>query len=408
MILIAVAAAFTFGYAIHRAFLGDKYEMLVAIGGGTGWGCLVFCLDRLLVLGIDKFAGPWRLATQVLVRLPLALIIAESISIPFVLRVSETVIEADLRKQRRQTIGEEFAANDQQLRVHERQKALADLRSARRESEERLRLEPNSWNYRSAKEDLEKLEAQYRRVSATNGPRITQANTEISRISNAARGRQLSPVELSRIGTLRNSVQTCQRETARAQAEVTAKEAEKDEARREWTKTQTEALSKIDKDVDAAQVDVEETAKLVSARDAADEKEVGRIMVPNLVNQWRTLRRIAADPKHPDSVAVRTFEFGLHLLFLALEMTPVLLKALAKKGSLDYATAAVEFLDQERINLAANNEVARRQKAAEVMLTVESEALERWRDAYLQKLQSSTISTADLKNLREELEDIAA
>jgi hypothetical protein len=83
------------------------------------------------------------------------------------------------------------------------------------------------------------------------------------------------------------------------------------------------------------------------------------------------LRRITADPKHPDSAAIRIFEFGLDMLFLILELTPILLKSLAKTEPLDHATAALEFIDKERINLTANAEAARLQKMTETVLAVE-------------------------------------
>ena len=167
-------------------------------------------------------------------------------------------------------------------------------------------------------------------------------------------------------------------------------------------------MARINGELKEASADENRAASSVGARNTEAEQAVARMMVPNLVNQYRTLRRITADPKHPDSAAIRVFELGLDVLFLILELTPVLLKALAKKGALDHATAAVEFVDQERINLSANAEVARLQKVSEVAMAVEQEAIERWGDSLISSLQPGRVSSSDLHQLRQELVEMVA
>src|ERR1700680_5162664 len=54
MILIAIISALTSGYALSRVFLGDHYVTVIAVGGGLVWATLVFCIDRLMILGFDK------------------------------------------------------------------------------------------------------------------------------------------------------------------------------------------------------------------------------------------------------------------------------------------------------------------------------------------------------------------
>src|ERR1051326_6041381 len=58
MFLTAVIATLTMGYALQRAFMGDRSVKAAAIGGGLLWGAFVLALDRLLLMGLDKLA-PW-------------------------------------------------------------------------------------------------------------------------------------------------------------------------------------------------------------------------------------------------------------------------------------------------------------------------------------------------------------
>src|SRR5437867_678934 len=107
MVVTATAAAFTSGYAVNRLFFGESYANLLSIWAGLLWGTVVFCIDRLMIMGLDKFAPASRLVIQVITRVPLAVVIAMVMSKPFVLRASETVINTELRNQERETVNKE-------------------------------------------------------------------------------------------------------------------------------------------------------------------------------------------------------------------------------------------------------------------------------------------------------------
>jgi len=408
MILIAIISAFTSGYALSRVFLGESYVVVVAIVGGIVWSALVFSIDRLMILSLDKFGSTRKLVTQLVLRIPLALVIAAVMSTPFILRLSENVTDAELLKERRDTVEREFAANSKEAGLAEQQATVSKLESARQTHEQSLMAEPSSFEYKEAKTAAELAHANYQSVQRVNAQRTARATIQIDRINQGATNGNLGTNEASRVAALQKSIQSLQTETATAKHAAEAADSRLTDATRAWRTQETEDLEQTKKDLTAAATVATHTETEVSARNEDSEKGTGPLFRSNLINQYRTYRRITSNPSHPDYAAMKTFEYGMHLLFLILELTPLAMKALSRKGPLDDATAAAEQLDSDRINGDANNTMARRQSLAAAKRAVEDAAIENWKNSQIAKLQLVKLQTADLSKLNEELEKIAA
>src|SRR5436309_5964456 len=204
-VLTAIISAFTGGYALHRAFLGASYAVPLAVAGGAAWGAVVFCIERLMVMGVDRFNQPW---LQIVLRFPLALIIGLVMSKPFILRVSETVLDREIRNQRLQTIQNETGANSAAL--NEQQKTLRELAERKQAFERRLDQEPDTFRYRSAVAALQSAEERFQRVQSANLRRIALTRREIAQIQ--ATAEPLGTAQLSRIAALNQQIVRDQRE----------------------------------------------------------------------------------------------------------------------------------------------------------------------------------------------------
>ena len=407
MILIAIISAFTSGYALSRVFLGESYVVVVAVAGGLIWAALVFSIDRLMILSLDKFGSTRKLVTQLVLRVPLALVIAAVMSTPFILRLSENVTDAELLKERRDTVEREFAANSKEAGLGEQQATVSKLEAARQMHEQSLMAEPSSFEYKEAKTAAELAHANYQSVQRVNAQRVARATSQIDRINQGAGG-NLGTNEASRVAALQRSIQSLQTETAAAKHAAEAADSRLTDATRAWRTQETEDLEQTKKDLTAATTVATHTETEVTARNQDSEKGAGPLFRSTLINQYRTYRRITSNTSHPDYAAMKTFEYGMHLLFLILELTPLAMKALSRKGPLDDATAAAEQLDSDRINGDANNIMARRQSLAAAKRAVEDAAIENWKNSQIAKLQLVKFQSADLSKLNEELEEIAA
>jgi hypothetical protein len=406
MILTALISSLTAGYALEQAFWGTEYAVPVSILGGALWGSLVFCIDRLIILGIDKFASPWRIASQIAVRIPFAVIIAVVMSKPFVLRLCQPVIQTQLRKQAHDSMTEEFGLNAQYSGLNAKQKSAQELRTAVDLQRERLKGTPDSFRYKTSVGELSEAENHLRRTQTINLPRIAAASRETERMQRL--DRELTAAERSRINSLKQQVDTLRREISRDETAVASAVTEKAAATQQWTENETAKLERLDYELDAAVAAQKLAAQDTVVRNADSEGTIKRLTAPNLVNNYTALRRVTADPKNPDSASTRAFELGLDLLCLALELAVVMSKVLSKKGPLDYATAAAEFLDRERINRDANATAAYEEKVVEVTLAIKEEALNRLRDTQLAQIRAGAFSVASLQQLVQELEQLAA
>jgi hypothetical protein len=408
MILVAVISAFTSGYALSRVFLGESYVDVVAVVGGIIWAALVFSIDRLMILSLDKFGSTQKLVTQLVLRIPLALVIAAVMSTPFILRLSENVTNAELLKERRDTVEREFAANSKEAGLAEQQAAVRKLEAARQAYEQSLMAEPSSFEYKEAKTAAELARANYQSVQGANAQRVARAVNQIERINQGGTDGNLGPNEPSRVAALQKSIQSLRAETAAAQHAAEAADSRLADATHAWQAKETEDLELTKQHLNTAAAAATHAEALVTAHNQESEKGAGPLFRSTLINQYRTYRRITSNPSHPDYAAMKTFEFGMHLLFLILELTPLGMKALARKGPMDDATAAAEQLDSDRINGDANNTMARRQSLAAARRAVEDAAVENWKNSLIAKLQLVKLQTVDLSKLNEELDRIAA
>ncbi len=402
LLITATIAAFTGGYAVHRVFLGSPLAVWIAAAGGTLWGSFVFCVDRGLILGIDKAAGPRRLAFQVLVRVPLAIVVALVMSTPFVLKVCEGPIRLQLRQERQDVWLKEIASLSHVTGLTEFRKTISDLRATRDLQRERLLREPDSYEYRQALQELRAAEGRLRSLDVALRPKINEARAEIQRLFAAGRPHQ------GRADILRRQIADWQAQLDRAQSSVAQARKGVQRAAREWQSAIRALLETAEADISKLEPLQLRAAHRVAERGAQAEKELSELLRANLVNEYKALRRITSNPGHPDSAAIKTVELGLHTFFIILELTPVLMKALSRRTPLDVAMEAVEFLDAERVNLRANREALRQQKAAEVAAWVEAQALERWRDQQVQALHQRALTTSELERVLEEVREVAA
>ncbi len=407
LILVGIISALTSGYALNRAFLGDRYAAVIAVVGGLVWATLVFCIDRLMILSFDKAGSALKLTGQVLMRVPLAVIIAAVMSTPFILRLSESVTDAELRKESRDTVEQEFSANSKEAGLAERHASVIDLTTVRQKHEDNLRAEPSSFEYTEAKLEAQRSRANYQSIQSANTARVTRANTEINQITRRTPDGNLGPVEISRITALQQSIQSWQTETATAKRAMDAADSKLADAIGTWQSAEAESLKQTTKDLTLAVAAANDAEVKVGARNQDSENSTTPLFRSTLINQYRTYQRVTSNPKHPDYAAMKSFELGMHLLFFILELTPIAMKAMCRKGPMDDALAAVEQLDSDRINGDANNDMARRQAIVAAKRAIEDAAIESWCDSTIAKFRAGELQSTDLNKLSEELETIA-
>jgi hypothetical protein len=89
--LVAFASA---AFALNTAL---QLPLVACVVVGLAWGVVILNLDRMLVIGIGRMSGMWRNIISTLPRLMLAVVIGTVISTPLVLRIFQPEIDSELQ-----------------------------------------------------------------------------------------------------------------------------------------------------------------------------------------------------------------------------------------------------------------------------------------------------------------------
>ena len=229
IILIGIVAGLTMGYAAARAFVGDPHALAVALVAGTIWSAIVLCIDRSMTMGIDKNLGFWAQLRQAALRLPFAIAIGLTLSKPILLRVSSTVLDRELRIERREAIAAEAAANAEAERLDAKMGAVKDATTNREQQDRRLRGQPDSYEYQTATIAARAAETSMQRTMNANAVPLARVRATIdSLVAAAAPARDAERIgqliaqagrRQSEINTARTSANTARARLSRVAAE---------------------------------------------------------------------------------------------------------------------------------------------------------------------------------------------
>jgi len=384
------------GFAVLRIFGGGIFGWPAAIGGGLLWTGIIFCIERSLLLGMDKTKDKKHQWLQVAIRAPLALAIGITVSQPFLLRISQTVLDKQLYDTKEKDLDSKMERNSRNANLRESTHEAEILEQAQVAQRQRAQGEPDSPEYHGAK----KMESQAQNALRTYNARITRLQSEIEEIGRSKRENDSQP---DRSEVLRQLVTHYQQEISHASAELATARRNMNTATRAWKESEEQQLKDIGKRLAQARDDRDVARTTANRNNQVDETNMNSLMAFNLVNEYTTLKQIENDPTNPNSKTMAHFERELALFFFVLEVTPVSIKAFGRRTPVDDATIAAETEDEERSLNATNLAIAGTQKATEVAREVEDLVLEMWRDGWFERLrQQDEVTPQDVQRIREE------
>ena len=393
LLLTPTVSGITMAYAINRAFSGDAYAMPATVLGGLLWSTIVFAIERSLLLGIDKFASIQRQLLQIGFRAPLAIMVGLAVSKPVLLRVSQTVLDLELRKEEQRMIHDEAAQNAEGEELAQKVTATGNLRKQERDQTRLLEQKPNTFAYQNAEKNYNNADAQYRRALGRYNPMIENAQRALNQLPADSQSESQRKELQEQIAGWKNEINRVYSSMAEAKSTLNAVE-------EEWRTQQSEALRKIQHDLQNAIGREESATQIVQTKNQQSEQSIKHLLGPNLVNEYTRLKRIEADPKNPESGTLRTFEWGLDFAFIVLELTPIVIKVMGRRGPLDHAMLAAETEDRERAYVSANAVIARMQKTSSACASVEDKALDAWLETQLEQVeQTDPMTSVDLNKV---------
>lgn len=393
LLMATLISALTMGYALLRIFYGEPYAWVIAATGGLLWWPLVFGIDRLMLNG--GTSGPiWACALKMAVRVAVATLVGFSISTPIFLKFERNNIDLALYQANRAAIAKEVEENAHLAGLPDARSTYALAASEARKAEDILAAGPGSSpEYRAAVRERDAAEDAERTIEARNLFAIANAEARLKTLPSES---PTSITELARIQQLRAQVRQARQDVARANGDLARVESV-------WRSTVNQRLQETRKDAAETRKAFRAATDRTDHADAVSIDEINRLSTPNLATEWATAEKIMNDPRNPEAAAMRKAAFGIHSLFILIELLIVTIKLTMSESAMDRVVAACEEEERERNTLQANARILRMQASAEAAIDVYQQAVQRWHDqCRLQVQQHGAISTVDLQSLKEE------
>ncbi len=448
ILFTGVLAALAGGYALYTVFRSgevdshgsipfDTTALCAAIAFGILWGMIIFNLDRYIITSFKKSdadSGLVRFRKDFLHALPrivLAVIIAITISKPIEIKLFESRLTQQIEENKKAKMESNAADFD---RINGLDSKEADIRQTESDIE-RLKEELNTCppyiqDMERILEELKKKNADAirnieREQKAMNDLLCIEDNYEHTWDSNTqSRERtHLKSEPRRKYNTHQSNSNKYQKESKKLTADISQKETEIDAAKREYR------LSKQKEIADADSVKRKQKQILADSKESAEEMTdkanyVAEIAYRNnFITQLEALSdlkeasimdgdsEIVIAEKKKQAKIFTLISLALTLLFLCIELAPMLTKLIISRGAYDDLIDATDYelnniardsklkTDAQirissgqyeaecKANVAANEALMNR--ISEVQVELLNTAIEEWRKEELEKIKSN-------------------
>jgi hypothetical protein len=416
-----VLASLSGGYALYTVFRNgnidviDKGAVPFALAFGLLWGLIIFNLDRFIVSTFRKAeTGEWwqkllKELGQASPRIVLAIIIAVVISKPIEIKIFENRLAEQVKQNE---IAVKKAKIDDFNTIHQigaKEGRVNALDSTLTKLQTELTTDPQNVKDLISN-DLARANSELTIVKNTNNPKITANENERNRIKNNPNS------YIYKTDSLGNSINTWQytqsakdrrdvlyQENQRLNKEISYKQDEVnkinkhiEDERTEYKKRKNEEITERKQEKDSAEVQLK-TATQTAEIEAADANKTSeKAFSNNFITQIEALGDLTDnDP------TMKIVSWFLTLLFLTIELAPILTKLITKRGPYDEILECTEYemmIEQKGIISRRNSEINELLKQAEDAAKLRIEIVNRI---------AKDKADAELKNNKEILEDIA-
>jgi len=381
VLFTGVFAFISGGYALYRIFIRSEYALWYGVIFGLLWGLMIFNLDRYIVMSLRKEGKPLKEFLFALPRIIIAILISIVIAKPLEVKIFEDRISQIILNMKLIESGENKKQIDNIYGLPELKDRLD--RSSRKEDSlhQILHSDPPSPDFKQLLESYETAEEKWKELERINNPKINGLQHQINSIYRNEKvpqfdslgneiGRVLPPEAQSRANSLALERNRYKKEIENAEEHYTEIGEKIQEARkifRQETQDQIKAAG-----VEKSRILTEkEGAESMSNEKKSNAELINDLAYSqNFVTQLEGLDRMAMnDPKTSKKILFIT------LLFLAVELAPVLLKLMTKKGAYDDALSTSQELELAQHIEENNRAFAITQANQEALVEIKSALL---------------------------------
>lgn len=322
IVFTAILASFSGGYAMLQVF-GNYYW---AITLGLLWGMIILNLDTMMVMSIRKSDPFWRQSVQAIPRLGLAIIIGFVISKPIEIRMFEDRLAAEINstKQQKDSIAQQ--QNEVLSGKSENEKLMAQNERVR-DSLNRVWNEPTTPDYQRLRRVSDEAQRRYNQAIAFQGE-VNQLSRKIERLKtdfpNTSASPELEALQ-NRYNTLVFQIEQTRTSKNKTSADLQSYLAVYRRQIETYRATTEINIQNLGPQLEASKRDADLRTR---ASYQANDKAFGN--ANNFIAQIEALGFfIQREP------VMRWTSYMLTLLFILIEIAPVLVKLMSHKGEFD-------------------------------------------------------------------------
>lgn len=349
-----ILASISGGYALYTIFRDTEHALIYAILFGILWGFVILNLDRFIVSSIKKEGNFRRELLFSLPRFILAIIISVVIAKPLEVRLFDSRIQQQILEDKRSKLEEEKLAIDKLNDLTALKNTLYEENSALQKLDSIKLGDPTSEGFRNliGERDAELIEAG--KVAERNNPRIADYNAKINQVRNNTENyiervdsatskliRRLTQQAIREINDLASTRNELIREMKIARQRVLDLDAE-------IQKQRDDHKAAITKQIDDKRVEIQQTVqKKYKADSTASDQFQESVEVKrksytnNFITQLEALSNLTSSQS-----TMRWTSWLIMLLFIVIEISPVLVKLISAKGPYD---DTVSFAEQTKV-----------------------------------------------------------
>lgn len=352
-------ASLSGGYALYTIFRGAPNALAYAIAFGIIWGFVILNLDRFIVSSIKKEGNVRKELLYSLPRFILAIIISIVIAKPLEVRIFEDRIEQQILEDKRKKLADEKLSIDKLNDLTALDNTLTKKSSELKNLDSLKQGDPSTVGFRNLLKERNDALQTLNVVSQNNNAGIADYNAKIAQVRNNQHNyttktdsagnvisRRLTPQASKEINDMAYSRNALSNEIKIAQQRVQDLDAEIKKQRDDHQAVMAQRVE--DKRAEIEQTNQTKAKADSVARVQFDESvEVKeKSYTNNFVTQLEALSNLTSSQS-----TMWWTSWLIMLLFIVIEISPVLVKILSAKGPYDdmlYATEQAVALEESR------------------------------------------------------------
>ena len=410
ILLTGILASISGGYALYTIFRGMPNSLNYAIAFGVLWGFVILNLDRFIVLSIKKEGKVRKELYQSIPRFIIAIIISIVIAKPLEVRMYEDRIQQQMNEDKLKKLEGEKISIGRINGIPTLDNSIAQGASELNNLDKLKRGDPETDGFRRLLEERNTAWNDMNSVSKNNNAAIDGYNAKINqiradpnniRIITDSTGRVINRIlttlaarEVNDLAYKRNLLS---KEIKTAQHKVQGLDAEIKKERNEYQSLMTKQIE--DKRAEIKQTkETKAKAERVADKQFDESKKVKEISYTNnFISQIEALNHLTASEP-----SMRRTSWLIALLFIVIEIAPVLSKLLSAKGPYDEMLSAAEYA----IELEENRKIEELESTIEALIESARKAAEIQAATYLTIKEDEL--KAQLAQNKDILEKVAA